>query len=138
MVGIFCPPDRLIQLVGDEVNWTNLWNALDRVTTILTYNGSRFDLPVIKRAIKLDLNKYFECRDLMYDCWDKNLYGGLKRVEEQLGIERTTKGIDGLQAMRLWERFRYYGDEVALQLLLEYNREDVVNLVFLEEKLHLT
>jgi len=132
VVGIFCPPDRLIQLVGDEVNWTNLWNALDGVTTILTYNGARFDLPVIKRAIKLDLNKYFECRDLMYDCWEKNLYGGLKRVEEQLGIERTTGGIDGLEAMRLWERFRLYGDGEALRVLLAYNRDDVKNLLHLE------
>lgn len=136
-MGIFCPPDHLIQFVGDEVNWTNLWNALEGVASILTYNGSRFDLPVIKKAVGLDLNKYFACRDLMYDCWERNLYGGLKRVEEQLGIERASKGIDGLEAMRLWERFRLYGDEKALQVLLAYNREDVVNLVCLEEKLHL-
>jgi uncharacterized protein YprB with RNaseH-like and TPR domain len=138
VVGIFCPPGRMVQLVGDEANWTNLWNALDGVSTILTYNGARFDLPVIKRAMKLDLNKYFECRDLMYDCWEQNLYGGLKRVEEKLGIERLSKGIDGLMAMRLWERFRLYGEESALQTLLEYNREDVVNLVFVEEKLRRT
>ena len=132
VVGIFCPPDRMIQLVGDEVNWTNIWNALNGVATILTYNGARFDLPVIKRITKLDLNKYFECRDLMYDCWEKNLYGGLKRVEEQLGIARSTKGIDGLEAMRLWQRFLYDRDEKALQTLLQYNREDVVNLYHLE------
>jgi len=132
IVGVFCPPDRMVQLVGDEVNWTNLWNVLEGVTEILTYNGSRFDLPVIKRVVGLDLNRYFECRDLMYYCWEKNLYGGLKRVEEQVGIERASKGIDGLEAMRLWERFRLYGDERALQALLEYNREDVVNLCRLE------
>ncbi|MBI5967813.1 MAG: ribonuclease H-like domain-containing protein [Deltaproteobacteria bacterium] len=135
IVGIFRPPDRLVQLVGEEVNWTNLWNVLEGVTEILTYNGSRFDLPVIKRVVGLDLNKYFECRDLMYHCWEKNLYGGLKRVEEQLGIERASKGIDGLEAMRLWERFRIYGDEKALQALLEYNRDDVINLYHLEAHL---
>jgi len=135
VIGIFYPPDRLIQLVGEEVNWTNLWNALDGVTAILTYNGSRFDLPVIKKAIKLDLNKYFTCRDLMYDCWQRNLYGGLKRVEEQLGIERASKGIDGMEAMRLWERFRLYGDGEALQELLAYNRDDVMNLFHLEARL---
>ena len=132
VIGIFCPPGRMIQLVGEEVNWTNLWNALDGVSVILTYNGARFDLPVIRRMIKLDLEKYFECRDLMYDCWRRNLYGGLKRVEEQLGIERASQGIDGLAAMRLWEQFRLYGDEKALRALLEYNREDVVNLCHLE------
>ena len=32
IIGIFCPPKRLTQLVGDEVNSTNLWNALDGVS----------------------------------------------------------------------------------------------------------
>ena len=135
IVGVFCPPDRVIQLVGDEVNWTNLWNALEGVSEILTYNGARFDLPVIKRVVKLDLNKYFECRDLMYACWDRNLYGGLKKVEEKLGIGRASKGIDGMEAMRLWERYRIYGDEVALQTLLQYNQDDIVNLCHLENLL---
>ena len=135
IIGIFCPPERLVQLIGEEVNWTNLWNALDGVTSITTYNGNRFDLPVIRRCLKLDLNKYFECHDLMYACWQRNLFGGLKKVEEQMGIERVSKGINGLDAMRLWECCRLYGDESALRALLEYNREDVVNLWSLEGRL---
>jgi uncharacterized protein YprB with RNaseH-like and TPR domain len=135
VIGIFCPPERFIQLVGEEVNWTNLWNALEGVSEILTYNGARFDLPVIKRLVKLDLNRFFRCRDLMHDCWARNLYGGLKKVEEQLGIERGSKGIDGIEAMRLWERYRYYRDEASLKILLEYNRDDIVNLYHLENVL---
>lgn len=135
IIGVFCPPDRVKQLVGEEVNWTNLWNALEGVTEIFTYNGARFDLPVIKRHVRLDLNKYFQCRDLMYDCWQRNLYGGLKKVEEQLGIERGSKGIDGVEAMRLWERFRYYKDEDSLKTLLDYNRDDILNLLHLENRL---
>jgi uncharacterized protein YprB with RNaseH-like and TPR domain len=53
-------------------------------------------------------------------------------VEEQLGIDRGSKGIDGIQAMRLWERFRYDRDEACLKTLLEYNRDDIVNLYHLE------
>ncbi|MGQ9694541.1 MAG: ribonuclease H-like domain-containing protein [Thermodesulfobacteriota bacterium] len=132
IIGIFVPPHRFIQLVGEEVNWTNLWNALTGVSSLRTYNGSRFDLPVIKKMLKIDLSKYFNCRDLMYDCWQKNLYGGLKRVEEKLGIARLSKGVNGIEAMRLWERYRLYKDQEALQLLLTYNREDVVNLFYLE------
>ena len=132
VIGIFTPPNRVIQLVGEEVNSTNLWNALEGVTQILTYNGARFDLPVIRQTVRIDLNRHFECRDLMFSCWKENLYGGLKKVEEKLGIERLSKGIDGVEAMRLWERFRRYRDEDALRSLLEYNREDVVNLYHLE------
>lgn len=133
VVGIFCPPKRVVQLIGDEVNWTNLWNALEGVAAIVTYNGDRFDLPKIKESVGLDLGKYFESQDLLYFCHRKNLYGGLKRVEEQLGIARNTKGIDGYAAMRLWEQFRRFADEESLRLLLEYNREDTVNLYCLEE-----
>jgi len=132
IIGVFCPPKRLTQLVGDEVNSTNLWNALEGVSEILTYNGARFDLPVIRRHVRLDLGKYFQCRDLMYDCWKRNLYGGLKKVEERLGIDRGSKGIDGMQAMRLWERFRCDRNEACLKILLEYNRDDIVNLYHLE------
>lgn len=135
VIGVFTPPGRVVQLVGDEVNRTGLWNALEGVAEVLTYNGTRFDLPVIRQAVKLDLNRYFRCRDLMLECWKRNLYGGLKKVEEKLGIERLSKGIDGLEAMRLWERFRRWGDEEALKALLEYNREDVVNLYHLEARL---
>jgi uncharacterized protein YprB with RNaseH-like and TPR domain len=35
--------------------------------------------------------------------------------------------------MWLWEKYRKHGNQEALQLLLEYNKEDVVNLTRLEE-----
>ena len=37
--------------------------------------------------------------------------------------------------MLLWQRYQNYGDRNSLDLLLEYNREDVVNLKVLREKL---
>ena len=68
----------------------------------------------------------------MYDCWRRRLYGGLKRVEEQLGIFRRSRGIDGIEAMRLWQRYETTRDRRALMTLLEYNREDVLNLEALD------
>ena len=38
------------------------------------------------------------------------------------------EGINGIQAMRLWERHRRTGDHEALETLLRYNREDCENL----------
>ncbi|MEM2982929.1 MAG: ribonuclease H-like domain-containing protein [Candidatus Bathyarchaeia archaeon] len=135
IIGIYHPPSRFVQLVGDEITSTNLLNALDPASIIVTYNGSRFDLPVIHRKLGLDLRKFYHCHDLMYDCWKKNLYGGLKKVEEKLGIKRYLKGLDGYDAMRLWEEYTMMGDRMALHILLKYNREDVVNLFSLEEAL---
>ena len=71
----------------------------------------------------------------MYDCWRMNLKGGFKAVERQLGIPRQLKDVDGFQAVILWWRYRSYDDENALALLLQYNKEDVVNLKALRERL---
>ena len=135
VIGIYYSDGRLMQLIGDEINCDKLLNSLNRAETIITYNGSLFDLPVIRNKLGIDLTKHYSCYDLMYDCWRYNLYGGLKRVEEQLGIDRASKGINGWEAMRLWENYREYKDQQALTTLLNYNRDDVMNLVTLEKKL---
>ena len=59
----------------------------------------------------------------------------MKSVERQLGIGRELKGIDGLEAVRLWWRYVNALDQEALDTLLKYNKEDVVNLRFLKERL---
>jgi hypothetical protein len=126
---------RLVQLVGREVTVDNLLEALKEVRTIYTYNGSRFDLPFIYGSLGIDLETVANHHDLMYDCWRSNLFGGFKAVEQQLGIPRQLQGITGLDAVLLWQRYRDYGDQNALELLLQYNREDVMNLKALRERL---
>ncbi len=135
VVGLHAEDRGMIQLVGGKISDFALWRALEGVKTICTYNGSRFDLPVIRRRLGLDLPKEFRSHDLMYDCWRHGLFGGLKRVEEQLGISRRSKGIDGFDAMRLWSRYENGGDVEALEVLLTYNRDDVLNLPVLEARL---
>lgn len=126
---------RLIQLVGAEATGDNLLEALEGVSTIFTYNGSRFDLPFIYAYLGVDLTDLYQHHDLMYDCWRENLYGGFKAVEVQLGIPRQLKDIGGFEAIMLWWKYQNHNDQDALALLLEYNREDVINLKTLREKL---
>jgi len=126
---------RLTQLVGKEVTVDNLLKAVDGVSTIYTYNGSRFDLPFIRGSLGIDLEAIANHRDLMYDCWRCNLYGGFKAVEQQLGIPRQLQGITGLDAVMLWWRYQECSDQNALALLLQYNKEDVMNLKVLRERL---
>jgi len=71
----------------------------------------------------------------MYDCWRSNLYGGFKVVERQLGIQRRLEDMNGYKAVRLWWRYVNDYDEDALATLLEYNKEDVLNLKTLKERL---
>ncbi len=71
----------------------------------------------------------------MHHCWKNHLYGGLKAVERCLGIERNLKEINGYEAVRLWWRYINDYDRLALEKLLAYNNEDVINLKILKDKL---
>ena len=126
---------NFIQIVGDDITAESILEALNGVQVIYTYNGSRFDLPFVNYRLGINLAEQFEHRDLMYDCWRNNLYGGFKAVERQLGIERRLTEVNGYEAVRLWWRYVNDYDEDALATLLEYNKEDVVNLKTLKERL---
>jgi len=138
VVGIYLTngfASRFVQLVGEDITADSLLESLDGASTINTYNGSRFDLPFIYVHHRVNLARQFKHCDLMYHCWRNNLYGGLKAVERQLGIDRRLKEINGYEAVRLWWRYVNDYDKDALATLLEYNKEDVVNLKVLREKL---
>lgn len=132
VIGIYRPDTGTTQLVGAGVSDLNLYNSLAGVSTLVTFNGSSFDLPVIRKRLLADLKAEYAHRDLLYVCRRRGLRGGLKVVEQILGIGRETAGISGWDAPRLWHRYETYGDRLALETLLAYNVEDVVNLATLE------
>ncbi|MHC4260472.1 MAG: ribonuclease H-like domain-containing protein [Planctomycetota bacterium] len=127
---------QITQLVGGRITARRLLAALRGTQILYTYNGARFDLPFTKAKLGLDLTEHLTHKDLMYDCWRKNLYGGLKKVEAKLGITRNTQGIDGRMAVKLWYDYETYANRKSLALLLEYNKEDVLNLRVLRKRLN--
>ncbi len=138
VVGIhLCNGDdtRFIQLVGKDISTQSILEALNGVEVLHTYNGSRFDLPFIYARLGINLAQLFTHHDLMYDCWRNNLYGGFKAVERQLGIDRKLTEVNGYEAVKLWWRYVDSFDLDALNTLLEYNKEDVLNLKTLKERL---
>ncbi len=126
---------EFVQLVGREVTVADIMAALKDVDMLYTYNGSRFDLPFIHARLGINLAEMFPHRDLMYDCWRKNLYGGLKLVERQLGVKRNLPDMNGWEAVRLWWKYVDSFDLEALNRLCQYNKEDVVNLKVLKDML---
>lgn len=126
---------RVGQIIGDKIHADSLLALLEGVDEVYTYNGSRFDLPFINTRLKLDLKSCFRHTDLMYACWRQDLKGGLKAVERKLGIQRQLTDMDGFMAVRLWWDYVNHSDLKALKMLLEYNREDVINLHVLRQKL---
>jgi uncharacterized protein YprB with RNaseH-like and TPR domain len=132
VVGIYREYRGLCQLVGGEITDATIWDALEGVHTLCTFNGDRFDLPILERRLRVDIRGRFKSLDLLRECRRAGLKGGLKRLEERFGIARNTRGMGGWDAMQLWMRYENEGDRDALGVLLEYNREDVMNLIQLE------
>ena len=124
---------EFVQLVGVDVTVVGIMAALQDVDVIYTYNGSRFDLPFIHARLGINLAELFPHHDLMYDCWRKNLFGGLKGVERQLGVKRKLPDMNGWEAVRLWWKYVDSFDLEALDKLCEYNKEDVLNLKTLRD-----
>ncbi len=118
---------EVVQLLEGTLGRSGLLDAVKAASNLYTYNGSRFDLPFIREKLGVDLSGHLHHRDLMLDCWNRGLYGGLKAVERRLGIPRQLEGMSGLDAVILWKKYKR-GDRQALATLLEYNKEDVTNL----------
>ncbi len=95
---------------------------------VVTFNGARFDLPYIRRRFRnVQLPPIH--LDLMFLLRRCGVRGSLKKIEEQMGLRRpeAVRGLDGYDAVLLWQRYEA-GDARALDLLVEYNAQDIVNL----------
>ena len=129
VVGIF-DGSRMHHLVrGRNLNASNLRAMLASVSSIVTFNGSGFDLPIIESQLPGSVPPVPHV-DLRYPMRKLGYVGGLKNIERELGIERDRRveymtGEDAVYLWRLWERD---GNRNALDLLLEYNGEDCRNL----------
>lgn len=124
-----------VQLVGEEITRANLEAVLPPAVCIYTYEGDRHDLPIIRRELGLDLKTRFRSVDLKRLCEQARLHGGLKMIEQRLGITRKLEGLSGKDAVALWYTYQKTGDTAALQTLLDYNKEDVENLRLLRDLL---
>ena len=115
--------DRDLDDFADDASRYAVW---------VTFFGTGFDIPFLRRRFpelpfdQLHIDLCGALRRLGYK-------GGLKRIEEQLGIARTPEvtGLSGFDAVRLWRQWRRYKDQEALDLLLAYNRADIENLQLL-------
>ena len=97
---------------------------------IVTYNGDLFDIPFIKQFFKIDLPQFHI--DLRWIFANMGYRGGLKGIEKSLGISRgELDGVNGYFAVLLWREYKRNGNQRALDTLIAYNIEDVINLEYL-------
>ncbi|MFH2021609.1 MAG: ribonuclease H-like domain-containing protein [archaeon] len=97
---------------------------------IVTFNGNNFDIPFLNKKYP-GIVPTIPIIDLRHLCARIRLTGGLKEIEEQLGIKRHNAIVERLYGgdpLKLWRMFKGSGDDYYLKLLVEYNEEDVINL----------
>lgn len=111
------------------INGKNLHRFIDDIgqyDLIVTFNGKGFDVPFIQGYFRTELPHSHI--DLRYVLASLGFSGGLKACEKKFGLSRNElEGVDGFMAVRLWREYKR-GKESALDTLLAYNIEDVVNL----------
>lgn len=101
---------------------------LESAAVIVTYNGASFDMPIIRNRFPYHLFNHIHI-DLMWPLRRLGYKGGLKGIEQQLGLSRSdaTQHMSGWDAVVLWQQYQR-GSIEAKELLLAYNEEDVRNL----------
>jgi len=103
--------------------------ALEKWPIWVTFNGSCFDVPVLRKHFGA-LAEPVVHLDLRFICRKLQLSGGLKAVEDGLGIARPLhlRGVNGWDAVLLWRAYVDRGDVEALRFLVEYNLYDAFQL----------
>ena len=126
LIGTYNGLESKIFVAG--VNLESATAQINRYPLLVTFNGTCFDLPVIRRHFA-DIAENYIHIDLRYALRGLGYRGGLKVIERELGIERSseTRFLDGWDAVRLWNQY-LGGSREALELLKRYNEEDVRHL----------
>lgn len=129
VVGLFDGINTKTMIKDINLDFNTLKKELSRYKLIVTFNGASFDLPFIERRFPGTIPKVPHL-DLRFACKKIGLSGGLKKIEEELGMRRRelVRGLDGGDALTLWKMYKGSGDEHYLNLLVEYNEEDIINL----------
>lgn len=127
VVGLYAQGEYRCFVKGIDLDKETLEEELGKYKMLVTFFGRAFDMPFIEREFGITVD--VPHLDLCFAGKKAGLKGGLKKVEQEVGIEREEDicGLDGYDAVRLWREYKQ-GDGIALDMLIEYNMADTVNL----------
>jgi len=128
VVGLYDGKEFNALIKGKNLSKESIEELIDGKKMLVTFYGRGFDVPVLEQEFGVRLPKVHY--DLCFSGKMIGYHGGLKKIEKELGICRAddTMGLNGMDAVYLWKDYERRGDERALERLISYNREDVVNL----------
>jgi uncharacterized protein len=132
VIGIYDGTDVKTYIQGISLDAFEI--EISRYDLIITFNGSQFDLPFIRRQFP-NISLPPAHIDLRFFLSRLGYRGGLKAIERVCGLSRSSdiNGMDGFDAVVLWRAYQA-GDRSALERLIKYNTADIVNLKPLMEQ----
>jgi len=127
VIGLFDGYETQTMVRGFNFDKRLLQKMISKYKLLVTFNGSSFDLPAIKRYFNFDFK--IPHVDLRFVCQRIGLTGGLEQIERKLGVKRKEETFkDEIDIAFLWRRWWMTGDRKYIDLLVQYNEEDIVNL----------
>jgi len=132
MIGVYDGIEYVCLVQGEDLG--SFVDLVSKYSMIVTFAGHMFDLPMLARRFKLRFDQLHI--DLCPTLKKAGYRGGLKKIEKEFGIVRPedVDGLTGLDAVRLWRRYKLFHNDRSLERLIAYNRADVVNLERLAEE----
>ena len=130
VIGLFDGITTKVMVRNINLDEKMLKKELEKYKIIVTFNGSSYDLPMLNKKYEKLLPNIPHI-DLRHLCAKVGLRGGLKMIEQELGIRRQNIIVERLYGgdpVQLWRMFLGSGDDYFLNLLVEYNEEDCINL----------
>jgi len=130
VIGLFDGTKTKTMVKDINLDFNVLKKELKNYKLIITFNGNTFDIPFLEKYCP-GLFPNIPKIDLRHLCARVDLRGGLKQIEKKLNIKRSNKIVEQLyggDAIKLWRKWKATGDRYFLNLLVEYNEEDVINL----------
>jgi uncharacterized protein YprB with RNaseH-like and TPR domain len=129
VVGLYDGRDSRCLVRGENLSVDALNKALTGYKCLITFYGAAFDVPFLMRTmpgVKFNIPHF----DLCFAARKVRMEGGLKKLEEKLGIvrEESVQGMTGYDAVKLWQQAKR-GSSEAMRLLRIYNMEDTRHLL---------
>jgi uncharacterized protein YprB with RNaseH-like and TPR domain len=140
IIGVYKPKEGEIDYYyfvrGINLDEKNLKQMFADYKLLITFNGTNYDIPEIQKQFPGVIPKNLPVIDLYLLAKNLNLDAGLKTLERTFKIFRTEETDNKRRvATKLWKRYEKKKDEKALKMLIEYNRQDTINLYPLAEKI---
>jgi uncharacterized protein YprB with RNaseH-like and TPR domain len=111
-----------------DKNLNDIVTDISKYRVLVTYNGKSFDIPYMEQFFNISIEAAHI--DLRYILAALGCRGGLKGCEHHFGLSRADglSGVNGYWAILLWQEYLHSQNPAALETLLAYNIEDVINL----------